>query len=144
MACTRLSDLKTGEEIWCRATDCGFEFHALVGSSVLNLYAECQKMDEAIEEFDRTLRRDIVCWTTIIIGFAKSGLPIEAFDMYKRIRNKVMEGDGVVMVGWTQACANLGDLKLGLFVHGHLIQKDHLMDVVIQTSLRIRMPRMDI
>ena len=40
-------------------------------------------MDEAIEEFDRTLSRDIVCWTTIIIGFAKSGLPIEAFDMYK-------------------------------------------------------------
>ena len=76
-ASTRLSDLKTGEEIWYRAMDSG-----LVGSSVLNLYAKCQKMDEPIVVFDSMLRRDLVCWTTMISGFAKSGLPIEAFNMY--------------------------------------------------------------
>ena len=36
--------------------------------------------------FDRTLRRDIVCWTTMISGFAKSGMPIEAFNMYKQMQ----------------------------------------------------------
>ena len=36
------------------------------------------------------------------------------------------------------------DLKLGLSVHGHLIQKDLPMDVVVQTSLFICIPRMDI
>ena len=45
-ACTRLLDLKTGEEIWCRAMDCGFELHLLVGSSVLNLYAKASKWDD--------------------------------------------------------------------------------------------------
>ncbi|KAK4581103.1 hypothetical protein RGQ29_024676 [Quercus rubra] len=118
-ACTRLLDLKTGEEIWCRAMDCGFEYDLFVGSSILNLYAKCGKMDEAIVVFDRMLRRDLVCWTTMISGFAQRG----------------MEGDGVVMVGLTQACANLGDLKLGLSVHGYLIRKDLRMDVVVQTSL---------
>ena len=54
------------------------------------------------------------------------------------------EEDGVVMVGFTQVCANLGDLKLGLSVLWYLIQKDLPMDVVIQTSLRIFMPRMGI
>ena len=107
----RFSDLKTGEEISCRAMDCGFEFPALVGSSVLNLYAECQKMDEAIEEFDRTLSRDIVCWTTMISGFAKSGMPIEVFNMYRQMQKEGVEGDGVVMARLKQACANLGDLK---------------------------------
>ena len=81
-ACTRLSDLKTREEVWCKAMDCGFEFDVFVGSSVLNLYAKCQKMDEPIVVFDSMLRRDLVCWTTMISGFAKSGLPIEAFNMY--------------------------------------------------------------
>ena len=37
-----------------------------------------EDVDEAIVVFDRTLRRDLVCWTTMISGFAKSGLPIEA------------------------------------------------------------------
>uniref|UniRef100_A0A7N2MP48 DYW domain-containing protein n=2 Tax=Quercus lobata TaxID=97700 RepID=A0A7N2MP48_QUELO len=134
-ACTRLLDLKTGEEIWRRAMDCGFEFDVFVGSSVLNLYAKCGKMDEAIVVFDRMLRRDLVCWTTMISGFAQSGRPIEAVDMYRRMQKEGMEGDGVVMVGLTQACANLGDLKLGLSVHGYLIRKDLPMDVVVQTSL---------
>ena len=134
-ACTRLLDLKTGEEIWCRAMDCGFEYDVFVGSSILNLYAKCGKMDEAIVVFDRMLRRDLVCWTTMISGFAQSGRPIEAVDMYRRMQREGMEGDGVVMVGLTQACANLGDLKLGLSVHGYLIRKDLRMDVVVQTSL---------
>ena len=134
-ACTRLLDLKTGEEVWCRAMDCGFEFDVFVGSSVLNLYAKCGKMDEAIVVFDRMLRRDLVCWTTMISGFAQSGRPIEAVDMYRRMQKEGMEGDGVVMVGLTLACANLGDLKLGLSVHGYLIRKDLPMDVVVQTSL---------
>ena len=55
-----------------------------------------------------------------------------------------MEEDGVVMVGFTQVCANLGDLKLGLSVHGYFIQKDLPMDFVVQTSLWLCMPRMDI
>lgn len=134
-ACTSLSDLKTGEEIWCRAVDCGYEFDVFVGSSVLNLYAKCGKMDEAIAVFDRMPRRDLVCWTTMISGFAQSGWPIEAVDMYRRMQKEGMEGDGVVMVGLIQACANLGDSKLGPCVHGYLIRKYLPMDVVVQTSL---------
>ena len=49
-----------------------------------------------------------------------------------------------MVVGLTQACTKLGDLKLGLSVHGNLIQKDLPMDVVVQTSLFICIPRMDI
>ena len=49
-----------------------------------------------------------------------------------------------MVVGLTQACTKLGDLKLGLSVHGNLIQKDHSMDVEVQTSLWTCMPRMDI
>ena len=109
-ACTRLLDLKTGEEIWCRAMDCGFEFDVFVGSSVLNLYAKCGKMDEAIVVFDRMLRRDLVCWTTMISGFAQSGRPIEAVDMYRRMQKEGMEGDGVN----TGLCKSWG-LKIGSF-----------------------------
>ena len=138
-ASTRLSDLKTGEEIWYRAMD-----SALVGSSVLNLYAKYQKMGDAIVVFDRTLRRDLVCLATMISGFAKSGMPIEAFNMYRQMQKEGVEGDGVVTAGLKQACANLGDLKLGLSVPGHLIQKDLLMNVAVQTGLWMCMPTMDI
>ena len=43
---------------------------------------------------------------------------MEVVDMYRQILKEGMEGDGVVMIGLIQACANLGNLKLGLSVHG--------------------------
>ena len=49
---------------------CGFEFDVSVGSSVLNLYAKCGKMDEATMVFHRMPRKALVCWTTMISGFA--------------------------------------------------------------------------
>ena len=82
-ACTRLLDLKTGEEIWCRAMDCGFEFDVFVGSSILNLFAKCGKMDEAIVVFDRMPRREWKergCDGGVDTGLCKSwGLKIGSF-----------------------------------------------------------------
>lgn len=134
-ACTSLLDLKTGEEIWFKAIEHGYQYDAFVGSSVLNLYARCGKINEAAILFDKMPRRDLVCWTSMVTGFIRSGRPLEAVDIYRRMQNEGVGADEVVMLGLIQACASLGDSKLGLSVHGHLIRRDHCMDVVLQTSL---------
>ncbi|XP_021814262.1 putative pentatricopeptide repeat-containing protein At3g25060, mitochondrial isoform X3 [Prunus avium] len=134
-ACASTLDLKTGEEIWSKAVNCGYEYDVFVGSSVLNLYAKCGKMDEAVMVFNKMPRRDLVCWTTMVTGFVQSGRPIEAVDMYKTMQNEGMEFDGVVLMGLVQACASLGDLRLGLSVHGFMIRTGLPMDVMLQTSL---------
>ncbi|XP_059660154.1 putative pentatricopeptide repeat-containing protein At3g25060, mitochondrial [Cornus florida] len=134
-ACASLLDLEMGEEIRSRAVECGYEHDVFVGCSVLNLYAKCEKMDRAMGVFDKMPRRDLVSWTTMITGFAQSGEASVAVDMYHSMRKEGMEGDGVVMLGLIQACANLGDAKLGLSIHGYMIRRDISMDVVVQTSL---------
>ncbi|EOX93881.1 hypothetical protein QUC31_004334 [Theobroma cacao] len=134
-ACVSLMDLEMGEEIWHKAVDFGYENDVFVASSVLNLYAKCGKMDEAMVVFSKMPRKDLVCWTTIVTGFAQSGLAREAIDLYRNMQVEGMEGDGVVMLGLIQACANLGDSKLGLTIHGFMIRKGFSMDVVVQTSL---------
>ncbi|EXB99118.1 hypothetical protein L484_007026 [Morus notabilis] len=134
-ACASLLDLRAGEEIWFKAIEHGYEYDAFVGSSVLNLYAKCGKIDEARAVFDKLPRRDLVCWTSMITGFVKSGGPLEAVDMYRRMQKEELEADGVVMLGLMQACASLGELKVGLSIHGCLIRRDHPMDVMLQTSL---------
>ncbi|PQP95925.1 putative pentatricopeptide repeat-containing protein [Prunus yedoensis var. nudiflora] len=95
----------------------------------------CGKMDEAVVVFNKMPRRDLVCWTTMVTGFVQSGRPIEAVDMYKTMQNEGMEFDGVVLMGLVQACASLGDLRLGLSVHGFMIRTGLPMDVMVQTSL---------
>ncbi|KAI8556150.1 hypothetical protein RHMOL_Rhmol05G0229600 [Rhododendron molle] len=134
-ACASLLDLEMGEAIRSQAIECGYEYDVFVGSSLLNLYAKCGKMDEAMGVFGKMPRRDLVSWTTMISGFVQSGHAKEAIDLYRLMRKEGLEGDGVVMIGLIQACANLGDTKMGLSVHGYLIRRDLPMDVVVQTSL---------
>ncbi|KAJ4967986.1 hypothetical protein NE237_014687 [Protea cynaroides] len=134
-ACANLQDLKKGEEILSQATDFGYKDDVFVGSSALNLYAKCGKMDEALRIFNGMPKKDLVSWTTMITGFSQIGRPVEAIDIYRKMRMEEIEGDSIVMVGLIQACANIGDLNLGLSAHGYMIRRDIPMDVVVETSL---------
>lgn len=134
-ACVSLMDLKMGKEIWCKAVDFGYQNDVFVASSVLNLYVKCGKMDEAMVVFNKMPRKDLVCWTTLITGFAQIGRAREAIDMYRRMQTDGMGGDSVLMVGLIQSCVHLGDSKLGRTIHGYMIRKGLSMNIVVHTSL---------
>ncbi|OAY81722.1 putative pentatricopeptide repeat-containing protein, mitochondrial [Ananas comosus] len=126
-ACAHLLDLEAGEEIKNRAADLGYRYDVFVCSSLLNLYAKCGKMDDAVKVFDEMPKRDVVSWTTMITGFA--------IGMYKRMRLEGMEGDGIAMVGLVQASAALGDVRMGRSVHGYMVRREINLDVLVETSL---------
>ncbi|KAJ8447928.1 hypothetical protein Cgig2_012063 [Carnegiea gigantea] len=134
-ACTSLSDFQMGAEIWHLAVDYGYKYDVFVGSSVLNMLAKGGKMEEAKTVFDGLGRKDLVCWTVMITGFAKSGQGMEAVGIYGQMREEGFEGDGVVMLGLIQACTDLGHVKMGLSIHGHMIRRNLPMDVFACTSL---------
>lgn len=134
-ACTSLLDLKSGEEIWKSAEECGYGSDIFVGSSVLNLFVKCGKMDEAMSVFDGMRRRDVVAWSTVIAGLVKCGRAEEAIDMYRRMLEEGFEGDGVVMLALIQACASVEDLKMATSVHGFIMRRGFPLDVMVQTSL---------
>uniref|UniRef100_A0A7N1A2F7 Pentatricopeptide repeat-containing protein n=1 Tax=Kalanchoe fedtschenkoi TaxID=63787 RepID=A0A7N1A2F7_KALFE len=133
-ACAGLLDLEKGEEIRECAVGSGYEDDVYVESAVLNLYAKCGKMSEAMRAFDKMRRRDIVSWTTMITALSQCERGEGAVDLYRRMRNEGIEGDRVAMLGIIKACAAVGDPRLGLSTHGHLVRKD-LMDSSTETSL---------
>ncbi|KAF5726582.1 putative Tetratricopeptide repeat (TPR)-like superfamily protein [Tripterygium wilfordii] len=134
-ACANLMDLRMGEEIQRQAADFGYENDDFVGSSVLNLYAKCGKMEKAMMVFDKMPEKNLVGWTTMVTGFLRSGQPCKAIDMYRKMQEERIEGDEVVMLGLIQASAQVGDIKFGLSIHGYMIRRGFHMDVVVQTSL---------
>ncbi|XP_065876503.1 putative pentatricopeptide repeat-containing protein At3g25060, mitochondrial [Euphorbia lathyris] len=135
-ACSTLTDLEAGERIWRQAVEFGYGYDVFVGSSILNLYANCGKMDEAKFVFDRMVKKDVVIWTNMIKGFVQSGQALEAIDIYRRMQKERIEGDEVALVSLVQACGSIGDPKFGLSVHGYMIRKEMpANDVLLQTSL---------
>ncbi|PHT38310.1 hypothetical protein CQW23_21883 [Capsicum baccatum] len=132
-ACSILQDLEKGNEIWEKVVECGYKNDVFVGSSVLNLYAKCGKMDKAASVFEKMQRRDIVCWTTMITGFIQSGKEIEAVDMYRRMQREGMVGDAS-LVSALLACSDVGSLRFGRSIHGYVARKV-IMDQVLITAL---------
>lgn len=134
-ACAQLLDLETGEEIRNRAFEHGYGHDVFVCSALVNLYAKCGRMEDALEVFEGIPKRDLVSWTTMITGFASYGKPVKAIEVYRKMRQDGLEGDEVVMIGLAQACAGLGDARMGLSVHGQMVRFGMRMDVVVETSL---------
>ncbi|XP_078433325.1 putative pentatricopeptide repeat-containing protein At3g25060, mitochondrial [Wolffia australiana] len=134
-ACALLHNLQVGEEIASLAARSGFAGDVFVCSSLLNLYAKCGKMDSAMAKFQEMKKKDLVSWTTMISGFASWGMPMEAVKIFLWMQSGGEKGDEVVLLGLIQACASLGDMKLGRSVHGHLIRSFPALDVVTETGL---------
>ncbi|KNA21183.1 hypothetical protein SOVF_045710 [Spinacia oleracea] len=134
-ACASLCDFEMGEEVWHQAVEYGYKDDDFVACSVLNLLTKGGKMVEAKAVFEGMKRKDLVCWTTMVTGFAKIGQGMESIGVFREMQRHGMEGDGVVMLGLIQACTDIGDMKMCLSVHGHLIRRNLQMDVVIHTSL---------
>ncbi|KAJ0248922.1 putative pentatricopeptide repeat-containing protein [Hirschfeldia incana] len=134
-ACLNAMALEKGEAVWCQAVECGYENDVFVCSSVLNLYMKCGKIQEAEALFGKMKRRDVICWTTMVTGFAQAGESLKAVEFYRGMQREGFGRDGVVMLGLLQASGDLGDQRMGCSVHGYLIRTGLPMNVVVETTL---------
>ncbi|KAB5520142.1 hypothetical protein DKX38_024461 [Salix brachista] len=93
------------------------------------------KIREAIELFDEMPERGVISWTVLIHGFVKKGLFEEALEWFRKMQVSKAEPDRVTIVTVLSACANLGALGLGLWVHRYALKKGLRDNVKICNSL---------
>ncbi|CAN6204430.1 unnamed protein product [Urochloa humidicola] len=85
---------------------------------MLAAYVRCGELDAALRFFHHEMPgRDAVAWTTVISGCANSGRAAEAVELFMGMRKVRVKDDPVTMVALLTACAELGDLELGRWVH---------------------------
>ncbi|KAF4373980.1 hypothetical protein F8388_007886 [Cannabis sativa] len=107
-----------------------------VRNSLLSMYAGVD-MKCAHNMFDEMLDRDVVAWSVMIGGYVQCG---EAQNGLQMFRNMISEGgavlpDEVTIVSVLKACADLGDLTMGLSVHGLVILRGLDCDLFIGNSM---------
>jgi pentatricopeptide repeat protein len=111
------------------------EMKAIVGNAVLDMYVKCEKLDLARQVFDRLLVRDIVSWTVMISGLVNCRLPSEALELFNEMQTSGVKPDKVVLSTVLSACASLGALESGRWVHEYIERKGIEWDVHVGTSL---------
>ncbi|KZV41944.1 pentatricopeptide repeat-containing protein-like [Dorcoceras hygrometricum] len=66
--------------------------------------------------------RNIVSWTTMIAGCTQNGRCKEALFLFSEMQRQKIEFDQVTLVTVLSACAELGDLDLGRWIHSYVVE----------------------
>ncbi|RVW36134.1 Pentatricopeptide repeat-containing protein [Vitis vinifera] len=150
-ACAQLSDLSFGILIHAQAVRLGWEAYDFVQNGLLHLYASCNCMDSARRLFDGSVNRDVVTWTAVINGYAKSGQVVVARQLFDEMPEKNAVSWSAMITGYAQiglfrealelfndmqiagfrpnhgaivgaltACAFLGALDQGRWIHAYV------------------------
>ncbi|XP_029145778.1 pentatricopeptide repeat-containing protein At1g05750, chloroplastic-like [Arachis hypogaea] len=92
-------------------------------NSMLAGYVRCGDFDGARRVFDEMPCRNVVSWTTMVAGCARGGKCKQALSLFGEMSRAGVELDQVALVAALTACAELGDLKLGRWIHWYVEQR---------------------
>jgi len=86
--------------------------------------------------FDEIPHRDLVSWNSMIAGYAKAGCAKEAVEVFGEMgRRDGFEPDEMSLVSVLGACGELGDLELGRWVEGFVVERGMALNSFVGSAL---------
>ncbi|WCJ18625.1 pentatricopeptide (PPR) repeat-containing protein [Euphorbia peplus] len=107
-ACAHLAALQHGLCNHSYAIVHGFTNDTTICNALIDMYAKCGKIDMARRVFDTMIKRDIVSWNTMILGYGIHGLGTEAVLLFNSLLADILEPDDVTFISLLSACAHSG------------------------------------
>lgn len=131
-ACARVLALFETLQIHSHVLRHGFLADALLGTTLLDVYAKVGEIVSAKKVFDEMGVRDIASWNALIAGLAQGNLASEAVDLFKRMKMEgVFKPNEVTVLGALAACGHLGAWKEGDKIHDYIREERLDMNVVV-------------
>lgn len=96
------------------------------------MIAGCVKvgdMNKARDLFELMPDKNVISWTALIAGYAQINQPKEAIEIFRRMQLGNVVPDEITMLAALSACAQLGSLDMGKWIHGY-IEKHRLYRIV--------------
>eukprot|EP01018_Ginkgo_biloba_P035754 Gb_27454 [translate_table: standard] len=134
-ACAYLGALEQGKQIHNYVYRNGFEADIFVGNSLIDMYAKCGRLRDACILFLKMPRRSVISWNAIIAGYAQNGYANEALTLFRQMQLADVTPDSATMVSVLSACANLGALQQGRWIHDYIIESGFECDAFVGTAL---------
>ncbi|CAN6484593.1 unnamed protein product [Victoria cruziana] len=124
-----------GKQIHSFAVKVGLACDVSVASSLSTMYSKCGSLDEAFQLFERIAERDVVCWTSMIAGFAEHGQPEKAFQLVRQMQFEELNPDAFTLSALLTACSVSKLLRKGKAVHGLALRSSMERLTLIGSSL---------
>ncbi|GFP80283.1 pentatricopeptide repeat-containing protein at2g20540 [Phtheirospermum japonicum] len=116
-SCGALVSVCSGKQVHGHVCKFGLTGNNMIESSLLDMYMKLGHVRKARLLFDDMPNRSIVSWTAMISGYTKIGHFGDALDLFRTMQVDGMRPDWVSLVSVLPACAQLGSLELGKWIH---------------------------
>lgn len=108
-----LAALPLGRQLHCFAMRLGFLSSMILGNAIVDMYSKCSDIHSAREVFEGITVRDVISWTTILVGEAQHGRAEEVFSLFDRMVRAGVKPNEVTFLGLIYACSHAGLVQKG-------------------------------
>lgn len=96
-------------------------WHEAIDTVLIYLYGKKGEIEKSRYAFDSMTERSVLSWNAMIGGYVQNGCPIEALSLFRiMVADSDPKPNHVTMVSVLSACAQVGDLDLGRWVHEYM------------------------
>ncbi|XP_057972951.1 pentatricopeptide repeat-containing protein At3g09040, mitochondrial [Malania oleifera] len=134
-AVASLAALDLGLQVQAQAIKQGLDSNVYVGSSLINMYCKCEKMEAARKVFDALDVRNVVLWNAMLGGYSQNGYAYEAFELFLLMRWCSYQPDEFTYTSILSACACLESLEMGCQLHSFIIKNNFNSNLFVGNAL---------
>ncbi|CAL0309780.1 unnamed protein product [Lupinus luteus] len=113
----------------------GFYTSNFVISSLVDCYANSEKIDDAVLLFDETSEKDTIAYNSMISGYSKNLYSEDALKLFVEMRKKNVSPTDHTLSAILNACSNLAMLLQGRLVHSLVIKMGSQRNVFVASAL---------
>ncbi|XAR49256.1 hypothetical protein NMG60_11032385 [Bertholletia excelsa] len=113
-SCANLGALDQGRWIHTFIKKNPIQVDAVLGTSLVDMYAQCGQIDLAWEVFENMMQKEVFSWNAMIGGLAMHGRAEDAIELFLKMQREKVEPNDVTFVALLNACAHAGLVEKGL------------------------------
>lgn len=133
-ACASLGFLDMGIKLHELAKRTGLVSYIIVANSLIEMYSKCNCIDKALEVFLRIPHKDVISWTSIILGLRINNRSLEALAFFRQMKLS-LNPNYVTLVSVLSACGRLRALMCGKEIHARALRMGSGFDGILPNAI---------
>ncbi|XP_072986937.1 pentatricopeptide repeat-containing protein At2g42920, chloroplastic [Typha latifolia] len=117
------------------SSDCLTNFDVVACNSMLMGLARTGMIDECRDLFALMPSRSVVTWSTMISGCVRNGKCKEALNLFYQMQGGGVKPNANVLVSLLGACASLGALDQGQWIHAYIEKNSIELNPIVTTAI---------
>ncbi|OMP05292.1 hypothetical protein COLO4_08946 [Corchorus olitorius] len=134
-AIASLAALRFGLLVHAEAIKQGLISNVYAGSSLISMYAKCEKVDAAKKVFDELDEKNVVLWNAMLGGYAQNGYADEVIHLFYQMTGSGCQPDEFTYTSVLSACARLECLEIGRQFHASILKNKYSFNLFVANAL---------